>query len=144
MCSNDEYLDLNDSYGYVLASILHKFGEGFDNALKKYSIATKHYRVLVTVFNNKNINQTMVAENLKIDRTTTVHLIDHLEEEGYIERQKNKEDRRSFNLVLTKKGKSIIIPICKIRDEIHEKCLKELTENEKRVFREICKKIGDD
>ncbi|OQD58186.1 transcriptional regulator [Methanobrevibacter arboriphilus JCM 13429 = DSM 1125] len=144
MCLNNDYVDLDNSYGYVLATILHKFGEKFDEALKDYSIVTNHYRVLVTIFNNEKINQKKLGEILKIDRTTMVYLIDHLEDEGYIRRQKNQEDRRSFQLILTSKGKSIINPICRIRDEIHNQCLKELTENEKRILREICKKIGDD
>lgn len=141
---NENYCDWNNSYGYVLASVLHKFGNGFDEALKKYSITSKHYRVLMAVYNIKNINQKNLAETLKIDRTTTVHLIDHLEEKGYIKRQKNEKDRRSFHLVLTNKGNSIIGAICEIRDEIHNQCIKDLNENEKRVFKEICKKIGDD
>ncbi|WP_394325439.1 MarR family transcriptional regulator [Methanobrevibacter arboriphilus] len=36
----------------------------------------------------KKINQKKLGEILKIDRTTMVYLIDHLEDEGYIRRQK--------------------------------------------------------
>lgn len=122
-------------------NFLNKNVKRFDSALKEYSIVTNHYRVLVTVYNSKDINQKKLGEILKIDRTTMVHLIDHLENEGYIKRQKNHEDRRSFQLVLTNKGNSIINPICKMRDEIQNQSLKEATENEKRIFREICKKI---
>jgi MarR family transcriptional regulator, organic hydroperoxide resistance regulator len=141
LCLNNNSVDLNNSYGFILMNFLKKNTKRFDNALKKYSIVTNHYRVLVTVYNTKHINQKKLGEILKIDRTTMVHLIDHLENEGYIKRQKNHEDRRSFQLILTDKGNAIINPICKIRDEIQNKSLKEATENEKRIFREIYEKI---
>ena len=145
----NDYTDLNNSYGFVLMTFLHKIGEEFDSALKEYSISTIHYRVLVTVYTiynneNKSINQKSLGETLKVDRTTMVQLIDHLEDKGYLKREKNPKDRRCFQLILTDKGNSIINPICKIRDDVQDKCLKESTENEKRIFREICEKIGRD
>ncbi len=141
---DNDYTDLNNSYGFVLMTFLKKIAKEFDFALKEYSIDINHSRVLVTVYNNKNINQKKLGEILSVDRTTMVRLIDHLEDEGYIKRKKNLEDRRSFQLITTKSGNSIINPICKIRDEIQDKCLKEATNDEKKLFRSICKKIGDD
>lgn len=136
--------DLDNSYGYVFGNILQKFGKSFDQALKDYSIKSQHYRVIITLYTNENINQKKLAEILKIDRTTIVHLIDDLERVGYVKREKNLKDRRSFKLVLTQKGKSIIAPICDIRDKTHDETLKKLTDNEKKILREICRKIGDD
>ncbi|WP_409201090.1 MarR family winged helix-turn-helix transcriptional regulator [Methanobrevibacter sp. DSM 116169] len=135
---------MNDSYGYVLGSILQKFGEQFDKALENYSITTNDYRVLMAVNNKPNINQKEVGQMLKIDRTTIVHIIDNLEDNNYLIRIKNPNDRRSFQLSLTKKGENILEPICEVRDEIHDDCLKNLSKNQKKVLREICKKIGDD
>ncbi len=138
---NNNYMDLNSSYGFILMPFLQKITKEFDKALKRYSISTNHYRVLVIVYNNENINQKNLSEILNVDGTTMVHFIDHLEDEGYLKREKNHEDRRSFHLILTKKGNSIIDPICKLRDEVQNQCLKEATENEKRLFRDICKKL---
>lgn len=136
--------DLNNSYGFVLIRFFKKVADEFNKSLKQYSININHYRVLITIYNNENLNQKMLGEILNIDRTTMVHLIDHLEDINYLQRETNHEDRRSFKLVLTKKGESIIEPICTIRDEVQDNCLKECTVNEKKIFREICKKIGED
>ncbi|WP_225370267.1 hypothetical protein [Methanobrevibacter arboriphilus] len=65
MCLNNDYVDLDNSYGYVLATILHKFGEKFDEALKDYSIVTNHYRVLVTIFNNEKNQSKKIRRNFK-------------------------------------------------------------------------------
>lgn len=136
--------DLNNSFGFVLITFFKKVANEFNKSLKQYSINMNHYRILITVYNNENINQKKLGEILNIDRTTIVHLLDYLEDINYLKRKTNHEDRRSFKLTLTKKGNSIIEPICTIRDEVQDKCLKECTDNEKKIFREICRKIGDD
>ncbi len=48
-----------------------------------------------------------LGEQLGIDRTTVVELIDELERQGVVERRRNPADRRSYALHLTAKGRSV-------------------------------------
>ena len=51
-------------------------------------------------------SQHELGDQLAIDRTTVVELIDHLEQIGVVARRRNPNDRRSYTLVLTPKGKT--------------------------------------
>ena len=52
------------------------------------------------------ISQQRLGEQLGIDRTTMVELIDELEQQGWVLRRRNPSDRRSYALSLTATGRS--------------------------------------
>lgn len=51
------------------------------------------------------LSQHELGEQLGIDRTTVVELIDQLEKKRVVERRRNATDRRSYLLTLTPKGR---------------------------------------
>jgi DNA-binding MarR family transcriptional regulator len=53
------------------------------------------------------ISQQELGEQLGIDRTTIVELIDERERQGVVGRRRNAADRRSYALVLTPKGRAV-------------------------------------
>ena len=53
------------------------------------------------------ISQVELGDQLGIDRTTIVELIDELEGQGAVERRRNASDRRFYALSLTPKGRTI-------------------------------------
>lgn len=52
------------------------------------------------------LSQHELGQQLGIDRTTVVELIDELERKGYVERRRNPADRRSYLLTLTSRGRT--------------------------------------
>ena len=53
------------------------------------------------------ISQHALGDQLGIDRTTMVELIDELESQGIVVRRRNASDRRSYALSLTPKGRTV-------------------------------------
>lgn len=53
------------------------------------------------------VSQQELGEQLGIDRTTVVELIDDLEQKGVVVRAKNTADRRSYSLQLTPRGRTV-------------------------------------
>ena len=53
------------------------------------------------------VSQQKLGEQLGIDRTTVVELIDDLEKKGVVERRRNPADRRSYGLHLTARGRTV-------------------------------------
>lgn len=52
----------------------------------------------------KSINQKELSKKMNIKESTVARLIDRMERDGLVIRQRSEEDRRAFNLVLTEKG----------------------------------------
>ena len=53
------------------------------------------------------ISQHALGDQLGIDRTTMVELIDQLEQQGAVVRRRNPADRRSYALSLTPRGRTV-------------------------------------
>ena len=62
------------------------------------------FGLLVIVAKNEGLSQTRLARALGIDGSTMVAMIDRLEENGWIRRQRSEVDRRSHALYLTEAG----------------------------------------
>src|SRR5258708_19057128 len=62
---------------------------------------------ILSLLGNGPLSQQELGEQLGIDRTTVVELIDELERQGVVVRRRNAADRRSYALVLTPKGRAV-------------------------------------
>jgi len=79
--------------------------EGFERALEPMGLKARHYGVLTALAGEGSHAQGDLGEKLAIDRTTMVGLVDELEALGLVERRRDPEDRRRYDLALTDAGK---------------------------------------
>ncbi len=64
----------------------------------------RYYSILSFLSENNGCNQQCICNNLAIDKTAMVKVIDHLIKLGFVDRNVNPDDRREHFIVLTKKG----------------------------------------
>lgn len=62
---------LFDSYGFLIGKIVQLLEKDFIDKLMSFKIDARQYGVLVKVYERPNMSQIQIAEELKIDRTTT-------------------------------------------------------------------------
>ncbi|MCW7508413.1 MarR family transcriptional regulator [Leptospira levettii] len=90
---------------------------------------------LIPLMEKESLNQKTLSDRLAKDKTTISRLVDSWVKKGWVKRIQSNEDKRSFSLKLTTKGKSIWekgIPVVKEADLVFKKNLSE--ENEKELF----------
>jgi DNA-binding MarR family transcriptional regulator len=80
------------------------------------------------------ISQQALGEQLGIDRTTIVELIDQLEEQGVVIRRRNPSDRRSYALSLTAKGRAVQKRAARVFDGAADEFFDALKPAERPVF----------
>jgi DNA-binding MarR family transcriptional regulator len=73
--------------------------------LDPLGLSPRAWGVLSTVVESGPLTQIELATALSIDRTAMVYLLDELEEQSLLERVRNPEDRRSFLVRLTPRGR---------------------------------------
>ena len=73
--------------------------------LEPLGLSPRAWGVLSTLSESGPLTQIDLATTLSIDRTAMVYLLDELEAEGLVERVRNPDDRRSFLIHLTAKGR---------------------------------------
>lgn len=90
-------------HGFLLRKAGQRFTEQAEQALVHLNITLRQFGVLNVVDSEPGINQRMVGQTLRIDRTTIVGLVDDLEQKDLLERRRG-ADRRTFALYLTDRG----------------------------------------
>ena len=87
------------------------------------------------------ISQHDLGEQLGIDRTTMVELIDKLEGQGIVVRNRNTEDRRSYSIQLTPKGRTVQRRAAKAFDAAADEFFGPLKPSERRVLGDMMRRL---
>src|SRR5207245_6964423 len=86
-------------------------------------------------------SQQALGEQLGIDRTTIVELIDELEQQGVVVRRRNPSDRRSYALSLTTKGRAVQKRAARVFDGAADEVLDALKPGERPVLVDMLRRL---
>lgn len=89
------------------------------------------------------VSQQALGDQLGIDRTTMVELIDQLEHDGVVVRRRNPTDRRSYALVLTPHGRSVQKRAARAFDAVSDEVFSSLSAAERRTLAGLLGKVID-
>ncbi|MBO1511107.1 MarR family winged helix-turn-helix transcriptional regulator [Metabacillus bambusae] len=131
----------NQSYGFLFGKILQQMEAKFAEELVPYDINARQYGVLLFIEGNPYSSQKDISDNLQIDRTTMVSHIDHLEDLGFVERTRNPNDRRSYSLLITTKGKDVLDSRWESLIHTELEVLFPLSDQERHLLKEFLVKI---
>ena len=87
------------------------------------------------------ISQQALGEQLGIDRTTIVELIDDLEQQGVVVRRRNPADRRSYALSLTPKGRTVRRRAARVFDDAADEFFNALEPAERSLLEDMLRRL---
>lgn len=123
--------------GFLMSKVSQLAREGFERALEPMGLKARHYGVLTTLAGEGPHAQRDLGEKLAIDRTTMVGLVDELEGLGLVERRRDPEDRRRYDLALTDAGKRTISEAEAVAARVQDAVLAPLDNDERRRLHEM-------
>lgn len=136
--SNDE-----NSIGKWI-SILNRHSHAYiTKHLKEYNIGSGQYVFIVTLYKNNGISQDKLSELLNIDKGTTAKAIKKLEEEGYVRREVDPDDRRAYKLYATEKALAIEPVICEVLKDANKILSIGFTDEDKAITRKLLEKMSE-
>ncbi len=97
----------------------------------------RYYSILFFLNENNGCNQQCICNNLAIDKTAMVKVIDYLIKVGFVDRNVNPEDRREHFIVLTKKGLKQTAEIVKAFNEIDKEIFSSIPKEEQAIFNKV-------
>jgi DNA-binding MarR family transcriptional regulator len=118
--------DLAEFLGYALKRAQLKIFEDFLRCMAPLQLTPAQFSVLFLLDRNPGRNQTEIANTLGILRPNFVAMLDGLESRDLCARVRSVNDRRSHHLILTDKGKAVLVRAKKLVTAKHEARLNEL------------------
>ncbi|MGL5313494.1 MAG: MarR family winged helix-turn-helix transcriptional regulator [Peptostreptococcaceae bacterium] len=83
----------------------YRYGQSFlSKEYKSYNIGPGQYQILIMLYLQDGISHEELTEKMSVDKATTTRAIMKLEQEGYVERSLNENDKRKYNIYLTEKA----------------------------------------
>jgi DNA-binding MarR family transcriptional regulator len=96
------------SVGFTLSQLGFATSSRFGQIVGTLGLEPRHYALLRAVRASDGQSQQAVAERLQIPPSTMVSLVDHLEQEGLLQRRQHSTDRRTRQLHLTESGGRVL------------------------------------
>lgn len=101
----------------------------------------KYYTVLYFLKSNNGCKQQFLCNNLSIDKTAMVKIIDYLIKSGIVDRNVNPDDRREHFIMLTKKGIRHTEEVVEAFNCLDDKMFGSVTNEEKEIFEQVLDKL---
>jgi DNA-binding MarR family transcriptional regulator len=123
-------MEIQKILGYLLNTSARFIKRRMDIELEKYDITTSQWAVLKLLNSKKELSQAQIADELMGDRATLGTVIYRLIEKGYIIKNLDLIDRRSYVVSLSEKAQLIIQDMENMVEKVTHEALEGLGETE--------------
>ncbi|MFF2480933.1 MarR family winged helix-turn-helix transcriptional regulator [Paenibacillus sp. NPDC058071] len=109
---------IEDEIREKLDKIGARMRRDYSNALREFNLHVGQDNLLCRLWKGEGVTQLQLCEHLKCEPSTVTNMLNTLERNNYVYRQRDPADARVSRVYLTEQGKEIQEPIRKIwRDE---------------------------
>lgn len=134
---------LDAQVGYRLRRAYVWSRQYFKELLGPEGIAPGQYSIFYLICNNEGINQKAIASIRKVDQSTIVPTLHHLEDKGWIRRVRQPPDRRVAALIPTAAGRRKLAKLEKMVDQHEQALTSELSDAEIDQLLSLLKRISE-
>ena len=108
-----------DAYvGYNLRRAATRQRERFRSVFAPYDIRPVQLTALTLIYHNAGLRQSALGRALDMKRANVVTLLDQLEQRGIAERRPAANDRRSYEIHLTEKGRTLTEELLAVHEKL--------------------------
>lgn len=134
---------LEDSVGFLLHDVARRMRWNFDNQAHDLGLTRAQWSVLAHLKWSDGVKQTTLAKKMDIKPITLGRHIDRLEQEGWVERREDPEDRRAKRLFLTPKATPMLKQLRKLGEKVNQQTLQGVNGKEEAKLLEILQRMRD-
>ncbi|MGO0059890.1 MarR family winged helix-turn-helix transcriptional regulator [Brevibacillus fluminis] len=134
---------LDNSTGFLMGVIYRKISNLLMHRLKEHDITPEQWAVLYRVSEREGMIQKEIAERAGKDRPTTTRILDALEAKGFVVKQAGEQDRRSFLVFSTEKGRALIEQIVPIEKQTIADATHGISAADVELLHRLLRQIGE-
>lgn len=135
------FFNLDKWVGHIAETTSKQISEAFGRRLQNTGITRIQWIALYYVNNNKVISQRELSNLMNVKDSSAGRLIDRLERDGLIERNRNDSDRRIIYISLTEKGSKLISELIPYGDKFNSDLIKGISEEDLVVYDKVLKQM---
>jgi DNA-binding MarR family transcriptional regulator len=128
--------------GFLLARLGWAYKARCNEVFENDGFSPYHYSVLALLDEGARETQSAIADALQLDRSQLVGLLDHLEEQGLVERRRDASDRRRHVVTLTPAGCKKLVAFRAMIDALENELLDPLSEGDRSVLHGLLAQIA--
>jgi DNA-binding MarR family transcriptional regulator len=129
------------SIGRLLAHI-YKYTQNYmSEHLDEYDLSGPTYGYLFFLYHKDGISEKTITDHMLVDKATTTRAISKLESYGYVRKEKDRNDKRSYRVYLTEKAEKLRPKLRTLRNEWNELVLGCLEERERKILLDLLTRI---
>ncbi len=105
--NKENYLEPEHSLGYLSRLSFRAFSRALEKRTLVHGVSSGQWRFLRVLWEGDGLTQRELSELVGTREPTTVRSIRSLEKSGFITRERDREDRRKFRILLTPKSRRL-------------------------------------
>jgi DNA-binding MarR family transcriptional regulator len=128
---------LAERLGFLLKHAQLSLGSKVEPALAPLGLDGREFAVLSVLVDEGPRSQQRLSQRMRVDRTTMVALVDGLERKGLVERRRQPEDRRAYEIHVLPAGRRTQARARRLVEAAEDDLLAPLSEGDRRLLREL-------
>jgi DNA-binding MarR family transcriptional regulator len=126
---------LRDDFGWALSVVFRSYLKASNEVLGTLPGGPRGYQVLEAATRTPPVSQSVIAQEVGIDRTVMTYLLDDLERAGLLTRRPDPTDRRSRQVVATDHGLDRLGELRALMARVHDFVLQDLEKSDRDTLR---------
>lgn len=121
-------------FGKMLRSIISNVNNYIGSQVEKYGIKQGQYEYFLLISSSPGINQLELARLKNVGKASVTKALKILEDDGFIKRITDENDRRSILCFITEKGEAIVEDLISVKKNAEEDLFDGFNEKDKEIF----------
>jgi DNA-binding MarR family transcriptional regulator len=138
-----EHGALHSYTGFLLRKVSSASFHAFAEIVGQHGLHPMHFGMLTIIEAEEPISQQELSRRTDIDPSTMVARMDVLDELGLVERARNSEDRRSYEIRLSPAGRTLLTELREEARKHGKRFFSPLTTDERKQLHELLLKLAD-
>ena len=134
---------MKESTGFLISDIARLMRREFDMRARRLGVTRAQWRTLLVLQREEGVRQTVLAEKLEVEPITLCRMIDRLAESGLVERRRDPDDRRAWQLYLTPAALPLLEQLHEVGASIGEDKFPWLSKPEEAALTDLLGRIRD-
>ena len=135
------FFDLNKCVGHITENAIKQISEAFGRRLQNSGITRIQWIALYYIKTNNRISQRELSNLMNVQDSSAGRLIDRLERDGLIERERDSNDRRVVYIKLSDVGDKLILDLIPLGIKFNEDLVSGIDEKELIIYEKVLEKM---